>query len=295
MILLDGKLVAQTMQADIKAQVADIQLSGKRVPHLVAIIVGNDIASQTYVRNKIITCEALGMKSTEYALPTETSEANLLKLINQLNNNQDVDGILVQLPLPKHINEKNILEAVDYQKDVDGFHPINLGRLAKGEEAVFAATPYGITKLIEHYKIETAGKHCVIVGRSNIVGTPMALLMSKNYPFGNATVTICHSKTNDLAFFTKQADILIVAVGQSEIIKKDMVKEGAVVIDVGMNSKEDSSKKSGYKLCGDVDFEGVSEVASYITPVPGGVGPMTITALMLNTLTTYKRRLNNGN
>jgi methylenetetrahydrofolate dehydrogenase (NADP+)/methenyltetrahydrofolate cyclohydrolase len=290
MQLLDGVLVSKTIKQELTEKVADRKSLGKKVPHLAAIIVGNDGASMTYVASKVKSCEEVGFDSTLIQLPSETTESELLQKIAQLNNDSEVDGYIVQLPLPKHINEHNILMAVDYRKDVDGFHPENVGRMALGLPCFLPATPAGILELLKRYKIETEGKNCVVVGRSHIVGMPMGLLMQRNAYPGNATVTVVHSKTKDMARICSQADILIVAIGKPLMITKDMVKPGAVVVDVGITRVEDASKKSGFRLAGDVDFQQVADQTSYITPVPGGVGPMTIASLLMNTFIAVERK-----
>ena len=264
-------------------------VAGKKTPHLAAVLVGNNPASESYVGSKIKACEKVGFKSTLVRLETSISQEELLAEVRKLNNDADIDGILVQLPLPAQVDEEKITEAISPEKDVDGFHPVNIGRMVKGLPAHLPATPYGILLLLERYKIETAGKHCVVVGRSNIVGTPISILLSRNTYPGNCTVTITHSKTKNLKEICRQADILIAAIGRPDFITADMVKEGAVVIDVGINRVEDPSKKSGFRLKGDVDFENVSGKCSYITPVPGGVGPLTIAALMLNTVNAVRQ------
>ena len=284
MQLLDGKALSQKIKLQIKEDVTKRAASGGIIPHLCAILVGNDPASETYVRNKILSCEEIGYKSTMFRYDTSITEEELLAKIEEINNDASIHGLLVQLPLPKHIDVSKVVEKVDYRKDVDGFHPMNIGRMAKNMPCALPATPYGILKILEEYKIETKGKNCVVVGRSQIVGSPISILMSRpGYP-GNATVTVCHSHTKDLASFTREADIIIAAVGVPELIKENMVKEGAVIIDVGMNRIEDATRKSGFRLVGDVAFEEVKDKCSFITPVPGGVGPMTIACLLLNTL-----------
>jgi len=292
MVLLDGKLTADKIKADIKNQLSFFLDKGYRKPHLAAILVGNDGASATYVDSKEKNSKAIGFDSTIYRLAENTSELDLISLIEELNNNSDIDGILVQSPLPKQINENSITQTINPLKDVDGFHDVNMGKLAKGIDGFISATPLGITLMLEAYGIETLGKHCVVVGRSNIVGRPMSLLMSNNSKTGNCTVTLCHSKTKNIEFYTQQADILIVALGKPGFIKADMVKKDAVVIDVGITRVDDESKKSGFCLKGDVDFEAVKEKTSHITPVPGGVGLMTIAALLSNTFKAYKTNLN---
>lgn len=284
MQLLDGKKTAKAILNTIKIDVAQRAASGKKVPHLAAILVGADGASQTYVNSKVKTCHEIGFISTLIEYEGEVSEMKLLEKIEELNQDISVDGILVQLPLPAHISEKKVIEAIAISKDVDGFHPENMGRMIMGEaEAYIPATPYGIMLLLEHNNITTKGKHAVVLGRSHIVGRPISILLSNNSNPGNCTVTVCHSKTQNLAAICSQADIIVAAIGQAEFLKADMVKEGAVVIDVGITRLNDTSKKSGYKLIGDVDFENVAPKCSFITPVPGGVGPMTIAALMKNT------------
>jgi len=284
MQLLDGKKTAKSILNTLKIDVAQRAATGKKIPHLAAILVGNNGASQTYVKSKVKTCHEIGFISTLIEYETDISEMKLLEKIEELNNDISVDGILVQLPLPAHISEKKVIEAIAVNKDVDGFHPENIGRMIMGEpEAFIAATPYGIMLLLEHNNIVTKGKHAVVLGRSHIVGRPMSILLSNNANPGNCTVTVCHSKTENLREICLQADIIVAAIGQAEFLKADMVKEGAVVIDVGITRIEDTTKKSGYRLVGDVDFEAVAPKCSYITPVPGGVGPMTIAALMKNT------------
>jgi methylenetetrahydrofolate dehydrogenase (NADP+) / methenyltetrahydrofolate cyclohydrolase len=283
MQILNGKEASQAIRDSLKLEMAQLSSRGERVPHLVAILVGNNGASETYVASKVKACEEVGFKSTLIRMEEEISSLKLLDVINDLNLDPDVDGILVQLPLPDHISADEVINTIDPNKDVDGFHPNNVGRMVLGQPSFIPATPYGILLLLEHYKIETKGKHAVVVGRSNIVGRPMSILLSgNNYP-GNCTVTICHSSTVNLEEICSEADILIAALGKPGFIKSHMVKEGAVIIDVGITRIEDSSKKSGYRISGDVDFENVSPKASFITPVPGGVGPMTIAALMKNT------------
>jgi methylenetetrahydrofolate dehydrogenase (NADP+)/methenyltetrahydrofolate cyclohydrolase len=283
MQLLDGKLVSQTLKAEMAANVELLKQDGKKAPHLAAILVGNNAASEVYVRNKVKTCAEIGFDSTLLRFDETISEQNLLDQIEALNDNPDVDGILVQLPLPKHISEDKVINMIAAEKDVDGFHPESQGKMVVGLPTFLPATPYGILLMLEHYKIETAGKHCVVIGRSNIVGTPISLLMSRNTYPGNCTVTICHSRTQNLAEMVKQGDIVIAAIGKPHFITADMIKEGAVVIDVGMNRIDSETTKSGTRLVGDVDFDNVAPKCSYITPVPGGVGVMTICALMKNT------------
>ncbi|MDP4290098.1 MAG: bifunctional methylenetetrahydrofolate dehydrogenase/methenyltetrahydrofolate cyclohydrolase FolD [Bacteroidota bacterium] len=291
MEIIDGKKVAAEIKESIKVEVASLLDQGKKAPHLAAVLVGDDPASHTYVAGKEKACHEVGFISSVYKLPASTKEADLLKVVEFLNNDDEVDGFIVQVPLPKHINETKILEAISPSKDVDGFHPANLGRMVTGLPTFLPATPFGILKLLEYYKIETEGKHCVVLGRSNIVGTPMSLLMSrKAYP-GNCTVTICHTKTQNVKEICLTADILIAAVGQPNYVTEDMVKEGAVVIDVGMHRIPDEFKKSGFHLTGDVDFEKVAPKCKAISPVPGGVGPMTIVALIMNTFKAYKKEV----
>jgi methylenetetrahydrofolate dehydrogenase (NADP+)/methenyltetrahydrofolate cyclohydrolase len=287
MQLIDGKQTAATIKAEIKAEVEDIVSKGGKRPHLAAILVGHDGGSETYVRNKVLACKACGFQSTLLRFEDDITEEQLLAEVDKLNNDESVDGFIVQLPLPKHISEQKVIEAIDYKKDVDGFHPINVGRMAIGLPCYISATPKGILELLRRYNIETSGKKCVILGRSNIVGKPMAqLMMQKQY--GDSTVTVCHSRSNTLKEECLQADIIIAAIGQPGFLKADMVKEGAVVIDVGTTRVPDATKKSGFRLSGDVDFDNVAPRCSYITPVPGGVGPMTICMLMLNTLAAGK-------
>ena len=286
--IIDGKFVAETMKSAIALEVSELIQSGKRPPHLVAILVGNNGASETYVANKVKSCEELGFVSTLLRFPPTISENELLDQVVKINNNAEMDGLIVQLPLPDHINPDRIMETIDPRKDVDGFHPINIGRMAKGLPAYISATPQGVLDLLAYYKIETAGKHCVVVGRSQIVGLPMSILMQRTHPIGICTVTLTHSKTNNLVEICQQADILIAALGKPEFLNASYVKKGAVIIDVGLTRVVDESKKSGFALKGDVDFDDVFEKCSYITPVPKGVGPMTIVSLMKNTLLAAK-------
>jgi len=288
MQLIDGKAVADEVKQEIAAEVAEIVAKGGKQPHLAVIIVGHDGGSETYVSHKVKSCEQVGFKSTRLAFEDNITEDQLLAEINKLNNDPDVDGFIVQLPLPKHINEEKVIEAIDYRKDVDGFHPINVGRTSIGLPSFVSATPAGIMELIKRYKIETSGKHCVVIGRSNIVGKPISgLMIQKGYP-GDATVTVCHSRTKNLKEVCLQADIIIAAIGVPNFVKADMVKAGAVVIDVGTTRVPSTETKSGFKLKGDVAFDEVAPKASYITPVPGGVGPMTIISLLKNTLLAAK-------
>ncbi len=283
MKILDGKKASQAIKDELKIDVAQLSAEGKKIPHLAAILVGTNGASETYIAAKVKACEEVGFISTLIRFEETISEAKLLAKIKELNNDPDVDGILVQLPLPKHISDEEVINSIDPDKDVDGFHPVNIGRLMQGLPTYIPATPYGIMLLLEHFKIETSGKHAVVIGRSNIVGRPMSVLLSSNTYPGNCTVTICHSKTKNLNDYCLQADIIIAALGKPEFVTADMVKEGAVVVDVGITRVEDSTRKSGFKLKGDVAFDEVAPKCSWITPVPGGVGPMTIAALMKNT------------
>lgn len=288
MQLIDGKATAAAIKAEIAEEVKAIVEKGGKRPHLAAILVGHDGGSETYVKNKVLACEACGFKSTLLRFESDITEEFLLGEVEKLNNDADVDGFIVQLPLPKHISEQKVIEAIDYRKDVDGFHPVNVGRMAIGLPCYISATPLGILTLLKRYQIETAGKKCVILGRSNIVGKPMAqLMMQKQY--GDSTVTVCHSRSLMLKEECLQADIIIAAIGQPGFVTADMVKEGAVVIDVGTTRVPDALRKSGFRLSGDVDFENVAPKCSYITPVPGGVGPMTICSLMKNTLSAGRK------
>lgn len=283
MQILDGQLVSQATKDELKLKVSQLRTEGKKIPHLAAVLVGNNGASETYVGAKVRACEEIGFKSTLIRLEEEISEFKLLQEIERLNNDPDIDGILVQLPLPKHISDEAVINTIDPAKDVDGFHPISVGKLVQGLPTFVAATPHGIMLILEHYKIDTKGKHAVVIGRSNIVGRPMSILLSANTNPGNCTVTLCHSQTKNLKELCLQADIIVAALGKPEFLTADMVKEGAIVIDVGITRVADPSKKRGYAIKGDVDFANVSPKCSYITPVPGGVGPMTIAALMKNT------------
>ncbi len=291
MQLIDGKGTANSIKDEIKEEVSKIIAAGGKRPHLAAILVGNDGGSETYVGHKVSSCEYVGFKSTLVRMPDTITEAELLEKVAELNNDADVDGFIVQLPLPKHINSDTINLAIDYRKDVDGFQPINVGRMAQNLPCYLPATPSGILELLERYSIETSGKKCVVLGRSNIVGSPMSILMARNTSPGNCTVTLCHSRTQNLADETRAADILIVALGRPGFVTADMVKEGAVVLDVGTTRVDDASRKRGWRLSGDVDFAGVSPKCSYITPVPGGVGPMTVVSLLLNTLKAGKKEI----
>lgn len=290
MQLLDGKQLSLTLQNEIGLEVKEAIALGRKRPHLAAVLVGNNPASETYVNSKIKACENIGFRSTLLQFTNLVSQQELVVAVQQLNDNEDIDGILVQLPLPSHIDEEKVTEAISPAKDVDGFHPVNIGRMVKGLASFLPATPYGIMLLLERYKIATEGKHCVVIGRSNIVGTPVSILLSRNTYPGNCTVTLTHSKTKHIKDVCLQADILIAAIGKPDFVKAEWIREGAVVIDVGINRVVDTSKKSGYRLKGDVDFENVSPKCSFITPVPGGVGPLTIAALMKNTMTASKSR-----
>ena len=291
MQLIDGKAVAAAIKREIAEEVDNILQNGGKRPHLAAILVGHDGGSETYVASKVKACEECGFTSTLIRYESDVTEDELLAKVEELNNDADVDGFIVQLPLPKHIDEQKVTEAIDYRKDVDGFHPVNAGRLSIGLPCFLSATPNGIMELLRRYNIDTKGKKCVVLGRSNIVGKPMAnLMMQKSIP-GDATVTVCHSHTNNIAEECRQADIIIAALGQPNFLKAEMVKEGAVVIDVGTTRIPDATRKSGFRLCGDVDFENVAPKCSFITPVPGGVGPMTIVSLMKNTLLAGKREI----
>lgn len=284
MKLLDGKSLSQTIKNEIKTEVDKRIANGKKRPHLAAILVGNDGASETYVGHKVKSCQQVGFESTLLRFEEDATEQEVLNAVNQLNNDIEIDGFIVQLPLPKHINEEKIINAINPNKDVDGFHPSNVGKLTLGLPTYVSATPKGVMTLLERNNVATEGKHCVVIGRSNIVGRPMSILMSQSGNPGNATVTLCHSRTQNLKEICLQADILIVALGKAEFVTADMVKEGATVIDVGITRVKDDSKKSGYALKGDVKFDEVAPKCSFITPVPGGVGPMTVVSLMLNTL-----------
>jgi methylenetetrahydrofolate dehydrogenase (NADP+) / methenyltetrahydrofolate cyclohydrolase len=290
MQILDGLLVSRTIKERLKLDAAALVAEGKKIPHLAAVLVGNNGASETYVAAKVKACNDIGFKSTMIRLEESVTEARLLSVIEDLNSDMDIDGILVQLPLPKHISDEKVILAIDPSKDVDGFHPVNVGKLVLGKPEFISATPYGIMLLLEHFKIETAGRQATVVGRSNIVGRPMSILLSSNSYPGNCTVTVCHSHTKNLKEICAASDIIVAALGKPEFVKADMVKEGAVVVDVGITRVADPAKKSGFALKGDVAFAEVSPKCSFITPVPGGVGPMTIAALMKNTFTALKRR-----
>ena len=290
-LVLDGSIAAASIRLQIAEEVKAHVAKGHRAPGLVAILVGEDGASQTYVGAKKTACDEVGFAGDVRRFPATITEEELLVEIEKINQDDSIDGLIVQLPLPKHISEEKVTQAILPGKDVDGFHDINMGKLAKGDEAgVKPATPYGITLLMKHYGIEASGKHVVVVGRSNIVGRPMSMLLSAAAPYGNATVTLCHSRTQNLSTFTQQADILVVALGKPGFVTADMVKDGAVIIDVGTTRVDDATRKNGWRLCGDVDYDAVSQKASAITPVPKGVGPMTITGLIMNTLEVYKAK-----
>jgi len=291
MTIIDGKKLSQTIKEEIAAEVEQIKNAGGKTPHLAAILVGEDPASQVYVRNKVRSCEQVGFHSTLIRKDADLTEEELLQIIENLNEDDDIDGFIVQLPLPKHISEEKVTLAIDPRKDVDGFHPANFGRMEQGLPAYLPATPFGIVQMLDRYNIPVEGKDCVVLGRSNIVGTPISILLSRKARPGNATVTLCHSRTKDLERYTRNADILIVALGRPEFVRGDMVKEGAVVIDVGINRVEDESAKRGYRLKGDVHYEEVAPKCSFITPVPGGVGPMTIISLLMNTLKSCKKEI----
>lgn len=288
MQLIDGKKISTEIKQEIAEEVKKIKQNNGKIPHLAAVLVGNDGGSETYVAHKVKACEQVGFKSSLIRFDASVTENELLNKVKKLNDDNDIDGFIVQLPLPNHISEEKIIETIKPSKDVDGFHPINLGKMITGLPAFISATPSGIVELLKRYQIETSGKHCVIIGRSNIVGRPVSILLSQKAEFGNATVTLCHSRTKNITEIAKQADILIVALGQPEFLKAEMVKEGAVVIDVGTTRVKSDKTKSGWKLKGDVDFEQVAPKCSYITPVPGGVGPMTIVSLLKNTLIAAK-------
>ena len=291
MQIIDGKAVSAQIKLEIAEEVVRLKSQGKKTPHLAAVLVGHDGGSETYVANKVRACEEVGFKSTLIRFEENVSEDELLSCVERLNNDDDVDGFIVQLPLPEHISENKITEAIDYRKDVDGFHPVNVGRMAIGLPCFLSATPSGIVELLRRYKIETRGKHCVVLGRSNIVGKPVSMLMlQKSYP-GDCTVTVCHSRTKNIKEICVQADIIIAALGSPEFLKADMVKEGAVVIDVGTTRVPSTKTKSGFKLTGDVAFDEVAPKCSFITPVPGGVGPMTIVSLLKNTLLAAKKEI----
>lgn len=291
MQLIDGKGLAKIIKEEIAVEVTKLKEAGGKTPHLAAILVGDNPASAVYVRNKVRSCEQVGFNSTLVRKEATITQEELLEVVQELNNNDDIDGYIVQLPLPDHIDEDAVNLAIDPKKDVDGFHPMNVGRMTLGLDTYLPATPYGIVQMLDRYNIETLGKHCVVVGRSNIVGTPMSVLMSRKSKTGNCTVTLTHSRTKDLAAEVRRADIVIAAIGRANFVTADMVKEGAVIIDVGINRVDDASRKRGYRLVGDVDFESVAPKSSYITPVPGGVGPMTVTSLLMNTLKASRKEV----
>lgn len=293
MTILDGKKISNQIKDEIATEVALMKERGEKVPHLAAVLVGTDGASLTYVGSKVRSCKRIGFESTLHHLPAETTEIELLQLVHQLNEDPNIDGYIVQLPLPKHIDEQEVLMAVHPDKDVDGFHPTNFGKMALDMETFISATPYGIMELLRRYKVDTEGKHAVVIGRSHIVGRPISILMSQKGKAANATVTLAHSRTKNIKELTLQADIIVSALGVPHFLKADMVKPGAVIIDVGITRVEDASKEKGYYITGDVDFEAVSKKASYITPVPGGVGPMTIAMLLKNTLLARERHRKN--
>lgn len=288
MELIDGKKISAQVKQELADEVSRLKAAGRKIPHLAAVLVGCDPASETYVASKVRACGEVGFKSTELRYGADITEEQLLEVVDKLNRDDDVDGYIVQLPLPKHISEQKVLLAIDPDKDVDGFHPCNVGKMVTGLPTYLPATPAGIVELLKRYDIQTQGKHCVVVGRSNIVGTPMAVLMSRKDKYADCTVTICHSRTQHIEEITRQADILIVALGKPHFVTADMVKEGAVVVDVGIHRVPSDKTKSGFRLVGDVDFENVAPKCSYITPVPGGVGPMTIVSLLQNTLKAIK-------
>jgi methylenetetrahydrofolate dehydrogenase (NADP+)/methenyltetrahydrofolate cyclohydrolase len=291
MQLIDGRKVSEEIYNTLKNEVEKLKANGAKIPHLAAVLVGNNPASQTYVNAKVKACEQVGFGSTLVKLEETISEETLLNTISNLNNNTDIDGFIVQLPLPKHIDENKVTQAISPMKDVDGFHPTNLGRMMLNLPSYLPATPFGIVKLLEAYQIETAGKHCVVIGRSHIVGSPISILLARNSNPGNCTVTLCHSRTIDLEHHTKQADIIILALGKPYFLKKDIIKDGVVIIDVGISRVETTNTKSGFKLAGDADFDDIADKCSFITPVPGGVGPMTIACLMYNTLLACKKEI----
>jgi methylenetetrahydrofolate dehydrogenase (NADP+)/methenyltetrahydrofolate cyclohydrolase len=290
MQILDGKKTSNDIKEELANEVMGILSKGGRAPHLAAILVGDDGASLTYVNSKVKACQKIGFDSTLIQLPADTSEEVLLKEIHKLNKDKGLDGFIVQLPLPKHIDENKVISAIDPEKDVDGFHPANIGKMVLNQPTFLPATPMGIMELLKRYKVETSGKHCVVIGRSHIVGSPISILMARNTEPGNATVTLTHSRTKNLKELTLQADIIVVALGKAEFLTADMVKEGVVIVDVGITRVEDKTKKSGFKLLGDVKYDEVAAKSSFITPVPGGVGPMTIASLLINTLVSYKRK-----
>lgn len=291
MTIIDGNDLSQKIKSEIAIEVEKIKKEGGKIPHLAAVLVGENPASKVYVRNKVRSCEQVGFKSTLIQKSADISEEELIETVHYLNNDDDIDGFIVQLPLPKHINEERVTLTIDPKKDVDGFHPVNFGRMALGMPCYLPATPFGIVTMLDRYDIETSGKHAVVIGRSSIVGTPMSILLSRKAKVGNCTVTMTHSRTKNLAGILRQADIIVAAIGIPNFVKPDMVQKGAVIIDVGINRVDDETAKRGYRLVGDVDYEGVAPLASFITPVPGGVGPMTVTSLMLNTLKASRKEI----
>jgi methylenetetrahydrofolate dehydrogenase (NADP+) / methenyltetrahydrofolate cyclohydrolase len=291
MTIIDGKKLSETIKSEVAQEVNAIKAQGGKIPHLAAVLVGDDPASQVYVRNKVKSCEDVGFKSTLIRKAAETTEAELLEVVKGLNNDPDVDGFIVQLPLPKHIHEDNITLAIDPEKDVDGFHPVNFGRMALGLPSYLPATPFGIVTMLERYNVETAGKNAVVIGRSNIVGTPMAILLSRKGKVGDCTVTLVHSRTKNMADIVREADIIVAAIGKPEFVTADMVKDGAVVIDVGINRIDDPTHPKGSRLVGDVAYAEVAPKCSFITPVPGGVGPMTVMSLIMNTLKASRKEI----
>ena len=291
MNIIDGKLIANQIKAELAAEVQQLRSQAGRTPHLAAILVGNDPASETYVANKEKSCAEIGICSSVYKLPENISESELIKTIEFINQDDEIDGLIVQLPLPKQIDVNKVIATIDPRKDVDGFHPVNVGKMVLGQASYLPATPMGIQLLLERSNVETIGKHCVVLGRSNIVGTPAAILLSRNHAHANCTVTLCHSKTANLKEICRQADILVAAIGQCEMITADYVKDGATVIDVGIHRVPDATKKSGFRLAGDVKYDEVAPKCEFITPVPGGVGPMTIVGLLINTLKAFKKEI----
>ena len=287
MQLLDGKIVSLAVKNDLKNRISNLKTQGKRAPHLAAVLIGNNGASETYIASKVKNCEEVGFESSLIREPESITESGLIQIIKELNSNPAVDGILVQLPLPKHINEQAIINLIDPSKDVDGFHPVNIGKLVLGLPTFIPATPFGIMLMLEHYNIQTKGKHAVVIGRSNIVGRPISILLNQNNPYGDCTVTVVHSRSENLQEICLQADIIVAAIGKPLFLKAEMVKPGAIVIDVGITRVKDETKKSGFSIKGDVDFDGVAQKCSYISPVPGGVGMMTIAALLKNTYQAY--------
>ncbi len=291
MAIIDGKGLSQIIKEEIAVKVDEIRSKGGNIPHLAAVLVGDDPASQAYVRNKVRSCEQVGFESTLIRKDSSITQEELLEIVDDLNTNEDIDGFIVQLPLPDHIDDEEVTLAIDHRKDVDGFHPVNFGRMAQGMKSYIPATPLGILTMLERYEIETSGKKVVVVGRSNIVGTPISILLSRKAKIGNCTVTLTHSRTKDIAGEIREADIIIAAIGVPGFIGADMVKEGAVIIDVGINRVDDETRKRGYRLVGDADYDAVADKCSYITPVPGGVGPMTVASLLLNTLSASQKEI----